>query len=492
MKHAILILAHKNLVQIRRLIEYFTKDCDVYMHLDSKGVYDAELIQDMRRYPQVILIDTSYEVNWGGFSVLHSEMELLRYAYEHGQYDYFHLISGQDYPIRPLNYFLRFFECNNGREFIRYIHLPNPRWEHNTFRRLQYYYPYDSASDKPNPRKWVSNQVQQQIERGTKRPIPDEFDHLYGSSQWFSITSRAAGVLLEYTDKHPSLYRKMWMTFAPEECYVSTVLVNLIEKDSVECENKRFIRWKHENGNRPANLGCEHFHLLLEHDCLFARKIEVPCSSPLLDIIDRYLHKDADITSSNTGAWVYDGYLKYAYDPKFADYVIRLCFDESVRTAVDMGCGSGIYVAEWRRHNLPFAGYDANPYTKKLSQRLLPDGDRPCGIADLTEQMECREPFDLVICKDVLQYIPNGKTGTAIKNLARLSSHLILLSWNSPVESPMKPQTEISIELLCSSFDKCGFQIDEQRTSRLQIELGRSDCCVCIRQKSYYNNIFPN
>ena len=110
MKHAILILAHKNLVQIRRLIEYFTKDCDVYMHLDSKGVYDAELIQDMRRYPQVILIDTSYEVNWGGFSVLHSEMELLRYAYEHGQYDYFHLISGQDYPIRPLNYFLRFFE----------------------------------------------------------------------------------------------------------------------------------------------------------------------------------------------------------------------------------------------------------------------------------------------------------------------------------------------------------------------------------------------
>ena len=102
-----------------------------------------------------------------------------------------------------------------------------------------------------------------------KRPIPDEFDHLYGGSQWFSISRHAATTLLDYTDRSPSFYGRMWMTFAPEECYVATVLVNLLDKDSIEPWNHRFIRWKYENGNRPANLGCEHFRFLLDKGYLF-------------------------------------------------------------------------------------------------------------------------------------------------------------------------------------------------------------------------------
>lgn len=108
------------------------------------------------------------------------------------------------------------------------MHLPHPKWEGNTFRRLQYYYPYDYAQGKENPKKWVRNEVRLQHAKGLKRPIPDEFDHLYGNSQWFSITRQATEKLLEYTDRSPSLYRRMWMTFAPEECYISTVLVNLM------------------------------------------------------------------------------------------------------------------------------------------------------------------------------------------------------------------------------------------------------------------------
>ena len=72
-----------------------------------------------------------------------SEMHLLRMAVQRSDADYFHLISGQDYPTRPLDYFLEFFNRNAGKEYIGYLHLPHPNWEDNTFRRLQYYYPYD-------------------------------------------------------------------------------------------------------------------------------------------------------------------------------------------------------------------------------------------------------------------------------------------------------------------------------------------------------------
>ena len=129
-------------------------------------------------------VSREYDVNWGGTSVLESEMHLLRMAVQRSDADYFHLISGQDYPTRPLDYFLEFYDRNAGKEYIGYLHLPHPNWEDNTFRRLQYYYPYDYAASKRNPRGWGREQVRQQQVKRAKRPIPDEFDHLYGSSQW--------------------------------------------------------------------------------------------------------------------------------------------------------------------------------------------------------------------------------------------------------------------------------------------------------------------
>ncbi len=205
MKHAILILAHKNVEQLCRLVKYFDCHFEVYIHIDKKqpiGIYEENIL---RAYPQVKLVSRDYDVNWGGTSVLESEMYLLRMAVDLGDADYFHLISGQDYPIRPLDHFLKFFEENAGKEFISYLHLPHPQWEDNTFRWLQYYYPYDYASGQENPRQWVREQVRIQREKGCERPIPDVFEHLYGSSQGFSITREAVTSLIAYTDNSPSL-----------------------------------------------------------------------------------------------------------------------------------------------------------------------------------------------------------------------------------------------------------------------------------------------
>ncbi len=184
MRHAILILAHKNIGQLCRLAGYFEKDCDVFIHIDKKQSVTREEEEKLRSYKQVKVVSREYDVNWGGTSVLESEMHLLRMAVQRSDADYFHLISGQDYPTRPLDYFLEFFDRNAGKEYIGYLHLPHPNWEDNTFRRLQYYYPYDYAASKRNPRGWVREQVRQQQVKRAKRPIPDEFDHLYGSSQW--------------------------------------------------------------------------------------------------------------------------------------------------------------------------------------------------------------------------------------------------------------------------------------------------------------------
>lgn len=37
MKHAILIMAHKNVEHLYRLIGYFNRQCEVFVHVDKKG-----------------------------------------------------------------------------------------------------------------------------------------------------------------------------------------------------------------------------------------------------------------------------------------------------------------------------------------------------------------------------------------------------------------------------------------------------------------------
>lgn len=484
MNHAILIMAHKDIEQVCRLVEYFCINCYVFIHWDKKQFLSDVDVERLYSYKQVKLVSQKYEVNWGGTSILACELYLLQYAKCYSDAEYFHLISGQDYPTRSIDCFLEFFLKNKGKEYVQYVHLPHPKWENNTFRRLQYFYPYDYANNQENPRQWVREQVRKQQADGLKRPIPDEFDHIYGSSQWFSISRDATSILLDYTQKSPSLYRRMWMTFAPEECYIATVLVNLLGTERVVQKNLRFIRWKYENGNRPANLGAEHFFHLLNRDYFFCRKIDSSCSLNLLDYIDKYLLNDNCFEGqTSTGGWIYDGFLKYERENVFCSFVSRLCADMGVKTAVDMGCGCGYYVAQWRSMGLAFAGYDANPYTPSLSRMLLPDGDLSCGVADITEiDLVISEPFDLVVCKDVLPYISEKKERIAVSNLARLSSHAILLSWKTPGLNIDAEYREVVESDIIGYFEEEGFIVERYMTERLHVMLRRKDCCLLLKR----------
>lgn len=112
MKHAILILAHKNIGQLCRLVEYFKHDCDVFIHIDRKQAVLQSEKEGLLGFPQVSFVSQEYEVNWGGTSVLESELHLLRLSIQHSDAKYFHLISGQDYPTRSLEYFWTFLNTN--------------------------------------------------------------------------------------------------------------------------------------------------------------------------------------------------------------------------------------------------------------------------------------------------------------------------------------------------------------------------------------------
>ena len=65
MKHAIIILAHKDIPLLCRIIRYFEKDCYVFVHLDKKArVTDIEL-NKILELKNVKILTRKYSVHWG-------------------------------------------------------------------------------------------------------------------------------------------------------------------------------------------------------------------------------------------------------------------------------------------------------------------------------------------------------------------------------------------------------------------------------------------
>ena len=459
MKHAILIIAHKNYSFLHHLIEYFERDCYVFVHIDKKSDITKEQMTCLREMPQVAGVYRKYSVHWGGFSILKCELFLLRKAHETCDAEYFHLISGQDYPIKPLETFLDFFENLDYRECIQYVHLPHPQWEKGTYDRFKFYYFFDFVSRNEKNVKRVNDIVAWQKRNGIKRRIPDYFDYLYGCSQWFSITDRGVDIILNYTKCHPAFLRRLRYTFAPEECYIATVLLNKLPSEKIYPKNCRYIRWKKENNNYPANLSIRHFFMLAVSDCLFARKMELPVSAELLQTIDKYLITDAKFNLLPHGGWNYNGFLKYTYSEKLMFVIHKFCVRQSIREVLDLGCGPGYYVQALRALGIAVTGYDANPHTSYLSSLILPKNDDCCHVGDITDEMECESTFGFVICMDVLAYIPHSLWNKAIDNIVSMGNKFILISIDFIQLNDVLNQKEIE-----QIFVRKGLYLDVQVT----------------------------
>ena len=90
-----------------------------------------------------------------------------------------------------------------------------------------------------------------------------------------------------------------------------------------------------------------------------------------------------------------------------------------VRRMLDAGCGIGLLRAPLQRA-FPRAQYTGLEYSEYLCKRF---GWTQGSLATFSA-----DPFDLVICYDVLQYLDDRTAARAIANLGRLSRGVLYLS----------------------------------------------------------------
>ena len=137
MRQAILITAYKNIPHLRRIVDYFDDDFEVFIHIDKKCREDYVFL---RKISHVHLFDR-YRIAWGDVNHLKAILLLMHEAYRHDDLEYFHLITGSDYPALPLADFKSFCEHHKHDNFVEHFPLPHPDWgEEGGIDRIRYYW----------------------------------------------------------------------------------------------------------------------------------------------------------------------------------------------------------------------------------------------------------------------------------------------------------------------------------------------------------------
>ena len=259
--------------------------------LDEAGLADAGILR--------ILPPSA--VQWGTFSQLEMVLRCMRELLDRADFDWLVLLSGQDYPIRPLPDIERFLAGDGHDGFIERRALAAPR-------------PWRRAPDEFSAR-YLRRYVA--VPAGLERPVraiarrigPLELRTLgsrrllglpllrgpyspalrpYHGSDWFTLSRRCVQRACTADRRLLHHHRR---TLIPTESFVHTVLYNDASL-KLSGDTRRYTSWDEPPAPRPRILRLADLEPMLASGLDFARKFDSRVDAAVLDAIDRRVHRE--------------------------------------------------------------------------------------------------------------------------------------------------------------------------------------------------------
>lgn len=284
MKICFLVLAHEQPELCARLIQRLLDGKSmVAVHLDSKASPDfRKILQDDlgERYENILWAD-SVSVGWGEWSMVEATLNGLRAIRDSGQSpDYIYLLSGADYPIRPLPQLQEFLARNKGREFVESVNAEHFKWVTRGLQQDRYRYRHP-VSWKKHP--FIFDQLLR-LQRllGLKREFPRGHTPHMGS-QWWTLTWTSCQAILELV-RDKKLVKFFKSTWVPDELFFQSMIRSVVADDSL-VDGRHLTLYQFSDYGVPLVYCNGHEDYLQRQPFFFARKIS-PHASGLRDALD--------------------------------------------------------------------------------------------------------------------------------------------------------------------------------------------------------------
>lgn len=291
-KHAYLIIAHNEFYILERLLKLIDDERnDIYLHIDKK-VKDFDFDYFKQIIKRANLYFTSrIDVIWSDYSQIKCELLLLKEA-THQKYDYYHLISGVDLPLKNQDEIHTFFDNCGHKDFV---HFHNHKIaSNNSLDRVKYYHLFlKNIRSKNRYKRFLSNKLHNLFIKIQKtvhynRIKGQEKIFKYGAN-WFSITDELARYVLS---KEAFIHKHFKHTSCADELFLQTIVYNskyyqnlYNYQDDDYTSIMRYIDW--ERGN-PYTFQKNDFEELMNSNMLFARKFSCNVDQ---EIVDKIYHK---------------------------------------------------------------------------------------------------------------------------------------------------------------------------------------------------------
>lgn len=300
MKHAFLIQAHQDVEQLYKLINALESDLSFfYIHWDKK--HEDILLRSpqyniLKQKPNVFFVE-NIKVYWGGLSIVQATIILLKEAIKDKNIQYFHLLSGEDYPIKPIDYILKFFE-NNRHNYLTYLPCESSKSYY-----IDRYYFYDNdfmdvRNNNKSLNKYIIKNILLTIQRiswfvvhklklRVRKTIPMKYYH---GSNWFSFTNEAISYILNKISSEPWLLKRFKFTAVCDESFFTMLLMDSSQLKRTVINNDLRLRMPDGSLNRGGYIYTEKdFYHIINSTALFGRKFRSGVSNKLIENINKYL-----------------------------------------------------------------------------------------------------------------------------------------------------------------------------------------------------------
>jgi len=298
-RHAYLLMIHKVDYTVRTLLEMLDDERnDIFVHMDkkNKAFRESDLTGFVSK-SKIYFLPNRIAIYWGTNSMMKAELALWEAATNKGKYDYYHLISGADLPIKNQDYIHKYFSERQGYEFVGYGNDAD-RFQN----RIQHYHVFTP---------WVGRMQTQtgfigfltRLEKKIQKFQTDhnvvryKGKHFSKGSQWVSTTDALARSLVSHKHELESMYR---FSTCADESFIQTFV-----KDNPQFYNKvwqfqprekddypRLIDWSRPQlgGSQPHTWRMEDLDLLKNSARLFARKFDCNLDKAIIDEVRKMVN----------------------------------------------------------------------------------------------------------------------------------------------------------------------------------------------------------
>jgi hypothetical protein len=293
---ACIVLAHRGPEQVALLLSTLRHpQVAVYLHVDlrarlapfTRALWEAG-VGEVALLPQ-------RATRWGGAELVDATLDGLARGVADGC-DYFVLISGQDFPLRPVAEMVAFFEVEATRSYMHHFNLPtpSPHWRLGGRDRTDFY-TYSLLGRRATciPRgvdigflSWKGRVLNELLRIRSAFKPPRRFPPYlrpFGGLQWWNLSRDAADYVLRFVNEHPDYRRYHTHTLCPDELFFQSILAgtDFAGRHEIVNDPLRFMVWP-EGGQHPRTLRADDLPAMVQSGKLFARKVDMAADPTVL------------------------------------------------------------------------------------------------------------------------------------------------------------------------------------------------------------------